>query len=327
MRKKLLIGCLAAAMMMSLGACGKKDSTTDASTTQVETTAEAVASDVSIDELLKNVKYDETKTADTTMTAEMVLSADVPNDKGETQHTEISANMSMDMKFNSKGAYATGVVKTAAGEESEVSNIEMYSVTEDDGTITVYTSDGETWTKEPNSENPYSSAMITNNLTSDNLIDATVSESDSEYIITGQIDYKSISADNDLLNEFAIDDGTNSMSTLPVKIIFDKATKEFKFFEVSSDQAIDIMGMTLDKYVITLTNNGYSDDEIVVPEEVIKSAVENTVDISTDTDIEDMDTDVEEIDMDDYNVDTDGDDNSAVTDTNTTEVVEETTEE
>lgn len=205
----------------------------------------------------------------------------------------------MNIEGTSKVAHITGDLTSTMMGQTDTQKTDSWTVEEEDGTISTYTYDetSSSWVKSTeDSTNAYKSSYFTDTLDASILEDMQLETTDTEYIITAKVDSSKI---NDALTSVASDVSGSDTATegeavtmlVDVAIHFDKATKEvtsiaFDFTDAFANaEQLQAFGMTVDKFVMTLNINGYTDGELTVPDEVL-SATTN-VDVSGEDDTAD----------------------------------------
>lgn len=323
MRKKVLCGALLAMMCLSMAACGK-DETKDATTatqTEVSSVSETeagtetdVAEDVTAESLINGI--DKSAHENQIMNSQMVIDISMSMDKsfveglaegaGETstetvnaENYEMTMGGTMDIEGTSKVAHITGDLTSTMMGQTETQKTDSWTVEEDDGTISTYTYDetSSNWVKSTeDAANAYKSSYFTDTLDTSILEDMQLETTDTEYIINAKVDSSKI---NDALTSVAgsisgsdtATEGEAVTMLVDVAIHFDKATKEvttiaFDFTDsFANSEQLQAFGMTVDKFVMTLNINGYSDGELTVPDEVLSAAAnEDVTDVSGEDD-------------------------------------------
>ena len=208
----------------------------------------------------------------------------------------------MDIEGTSKVAHITGDLTSTMMGQTDTQKTDSWTVEEEDGTISTYTYDETSsgWVKSTeDSTNAYKSSYFTDTLDASILEVMQLETTDAEYVITAKVDSSKI---NDALTSVASDVSGSDTATegeavtmlVDVAIHFDKATKEvtsisFDFTDAFSNaEQLQAFGMTVDKFVMTLNINGYSDGELTVPDEVLSAATnEDVTDVSGEDDTAD----------------------------------------
>ena len=306
MRKKLLTVALVGTMMLSLCACGSEkkstdtttdtqttteatqndaDATTESTTSSEESTTEEVASEpVDVSSLLNGIQKHQGETNNAKMVMDIDMSAEMPVDEQCTLQTvAVVMGVDMDIVANTDVAYCKGTMTADVMGEKENSNMESYAVKEGDNYTTYTKSDEGVWTKETMTDLQYDTNAFLSPLTPDAIKDAKVAETETDYVLTGTIDYNTIFKDNNMFDSVDLGSVASEMSGVNITITFDKVTKDYKEVVIGLPEGSEMMGMKLNKYEVKIINNGYSTDTIEVPEDVLKEAGKTSTDTPDDT--------------------------------------------
>jgi hypothetical protein len=283
---------------MLVSGCGKKDPTAD--------------------ELLSNAfGSDEIDSIDMSMNMYLEAQMDMSSLFGSSDSgTSTMMNMSMGIdadiqSINTGVSYIDGNVSISLFGMDMSQGLKSYVV--DDGTSQLtytYDEDSDSWTRTTEDSEADSISGI---FSSDSLsaIDASIFDSyemvevnkdDTEYTITGVISYANLadklgSDMSDLLDDYTDDDSYDlSAMTFNSTFIFDRETtlcKEMDFvFDTDSFSSDDV---TITALTLNITINQINNVEVVVPQSVIDSAVEDDDvddDFSLDLDTDDTDTNI-----------------------------------
>lgn len=328
MRKKFLYGALAAAMMLSMTACGTKDNTkdtpsseivteasedvsseTDVSTTgDTETPSGDVTAESLIDGLSDAAHADETVDADIDMNVEMSMS--LPDESGNAQDYNINMNVDLHSVSSKTVSHTEGSMVSDMSGETENTDVEIW-VTNDDNGVASYIKNGDSWIKSVETTNSFNAATTVSSFKSDMFSDLKLEEEDEGYYVTGFIDANSLSNVIGSLDSSTMSSGISQ--PVAVEMFFNKDTRELNGinFDMSDavksamESSVENSGanvsdsnysVNIDRYVFSIMINGYSKDALEVPEDVISTAVvENEdTDIVDDTESDDFeDEDVE----------------------------------
>lgn len=293
MKRKILIGVVVGAMCLSLAACGNNNKVDKNSKDVVESNVdmelpEGGTSDSKNNksdsesgaalavELIDGIDKDAHKgeVMNSTITMDVVLSAEVYDGKKDVE-TEFSVQGNIEVTGDDKVSHMQGTMVIDGMDMHEEQNMEAWSSYDEDGKKSMYElNDGDgKWYKTVTTGESYESDY-TSSLKSDIFSDLTVSETDTEFIVTGYATPKDI--DDSIVESFGEDMASvdNSKMVL-VTMVFDKTTREYKVVKFDFTDAMNGMnGMEVKSFVLEITINGYTNGGLVVPADIISEAVD-----------------------------------------------------
>lgn len=308
MRKKFLCGVLATAMIFSMTACGNKksDETTATTTTTVtsevtseetattsdteDITEDTVIGDITAESLIDNItNQTEDKTVDSEINMNMDISMEMADETGATQNVDMKMNADLHSISNKTVSYTDGsIVVDMAGEQKDI-NLQSW-VSNDENGLFVYTNNSETneWVKTEDLSGTFNTTTTMGNFSSDMFSDLTLEEEDDGYYITGFIKPEAIT--NILGNLDSSEMSANITSPIAVEMYFDKETQNLNGISFDMSEALKSAmettqttgNFTINNYSLSIIINGYSDEVLEIPSEVL-----GVDDISTEEIVED----------------------------------------
>ena len=278
--KKLLALALAGTMVLSMTACGDdKESDKKSTTSAEETSADKETSKGGNASEDKHTTADNNASADSELSVEDVL--DKLEDFTKNKDKNYSAEMYMKMVMSSEGLSFSmestaasksydGVkyTKTTSDSFGEKSVVEEYSITNEDGTVTVASKDAEDDEWDVYTE-------INDDEADENTFDvdkiketATVKQKGDNYIVTMEVDAEDIN--------IADDDTFGDISGMKIKLIVTYNAKKDMITEMEVEFDTDVLteifaalgDISVDEVEIKVTNIEVNDEPIEIPSEI-----------------------------------------------------------
>lgn len=293
MHKKLLCGILLGTMCLSLAACSDKVD----DKTVIESDDVVISEDVSNDlakELIDSI--DVSAHSDSVTDAIITMNAGMSM-KYDDEVMKFSMIGDINVKCNNDVSHMSGTMVVEGMDNKEEQIMESWTSYDENGNRYIYelNQDDNKWYKSYTTSNAYSNDYVSS-LTSDIFSKLGVKETDSEYIVIGYALPNDI--DDSISETFGESmSGVDNSKYVKVTVIFDKLSKEYKSVEFDfSDVMQGMNGMDVDTFIMKVTINGYLDENLSVPSDIISSAISsstlNNSEYSTSTDSELSDNEV-----------------------------------
>lgn len=219
--------------------------------------------------------------------ADVTLNLDMDVDASELTGSDTTMNIAIGLDCNVKStedvAYTDGKATISFFGTKTKADVKTYTDIKE-GVVYNYDEDSDSWVKSDLDSSSFDFSSVSNKIDTDvfeNLELAETKSKDEDYTVTGTISSKKL---QDLLGEDS-SDFTSGVDTseldldnlnFDVTMIFDRSSKLIKVMSYSVDpKAFDSDSYTINKFDFSITlNSSNENDDLSIPEDVTKNAVE-----------------------------------------------------
>lgn len=243
-----------------------------------------VAEKVTAESLVSNAfGSEEVKSLDADVTLNLDMDVDASELTGSDTTMNIAIGLDCNVKSTEDVAYTDGKATVSFFGTKTKADVKTYADIKE-GIAYNYDEDSDSWVKSDLDSSSFDFSSVSNKIDTDvfeNLELAETKSKDEDYTVTGTISSKKL---QDLLGE-DLSDFTSGVDTseldldnlnFDVTMIFDRSSKLIKVMSYSVDpKAFDSDSYTINKFDFSITLNSLNEnDDLSIPEDVTKNAVE-----------------------------------------------------